>query len=111
METGSFIALINRNTGIFKYNATGNKTKHIKPINAKYSVAKSINRFFRISTPRCPTVKAIAAPTPTGAKYMIKFVNLNMVSDKLSVKSTKGFLFFSSTIARPIPNKTENTTI
>ncbi len=56
METGSLIAFIKRFTGIFKYKATGSNTKHKKHTKAKYSVAKSMKRFLRISTPRCPTV-------------------------------------------------------
>ena len=56
IETGSLIALINCLIGIFKYSATGNKIPHKKNIKAKYKVAKSINRFLRMSTPRCPTV-------------------------------------------------------
>src|SRR5690606_4023595 len=42
---------------------------------------------------------------------MTKFVNLNMASERLSVKSTKGLRFFSSTIANPIPNNTPKITI
>ena len=40
----------------------------------------------------CPTVYAIAAPTPTGAKYMMILVNLNIVSARLSPKFEHGSL-------------------
>ena len=36
-------------------------------------------------------VSAIAAPTPTGAKYMTIFVNLNIVSDKLLHRISNGW--------------------
>src|SRR5690606_8589498 len=93
IETGSFTASINFLTGIFKNIITGTNTNNKNKSNAKYNDPNNINRFLRISTPKWPTVYAIGAPTPIGAKYIMMLVNLNMVSDKLSVKSTKGFLF------------------
>ena len=44
-------------------------------------------------SPSCPTVYAIAAPTPIGAKYMTIFVNLNIVSARLSAKASIGRRF------------------
>ena len=40
-----------------------------------------------------PTVKAIAAPTPMGAKYMTTLVNLNMTSLRVSTEAQDGGAF------------------
>src|SRR5947199_104134 len=37
-------------------------------------------RFFKTPSPECPTVFAIAAPTPTGANFMTNSVKRNMIS-------------------------------
>src|SRR5690606_25066942 len=111
IETGSLTAFIKRFTGIFKNKAIGSRIPPKKSNKARYRLPSSIKRFLRISTPRCPTVYAMAAPTPIGAKSITIFVNLNIASERLSVKLTNGFRFFSSTNANPIPNITPNTTI
>ena len=52
----------------------------------------------------------MAAPTPTGAKYMTMFVNLNMVSDRPWATASTGRRFFSSRRASEIPKRTLKTT-
>src|SRR5688500_9892750 len=80
METGSLIAWMNFLTGILAtHKAIGSKTNNIKAISARYNVMSKSARFFKISIPKWPTVTAIAAPTPNGAKYMMMLVNLNIV--------------------------------
>ncbi|MNR68155.1 hypothetical protein D3C85_1925550 [compost metagenome] len=50
------MALMNFNIGSLMYSAIGSNTIRIKAMRAIYSVATSINRCLRISTPICPTV-------------------------------------------------------
>ena len=53
----------------------------------------------------------MAAPTPTGAKYMTMLVNLNIVSDRLSQKASIGRRRASLMVASAMLNSTLKTTI
>ena len=92
-------------------NAIGNKTPRRNTSNATYKVRSSWKRFTRIPSPMCPTVYAMAAPTPIGAKYMIILVNLNITSERLSVARSMGWRLSSRTIASAIPKIILKTTI
>ncbi len=48
---------------------------------APYSVSTSRPRYLNTPSPLLPTVTAIAAPMPIGAKPITRFVNLNMISE------------------------------
>ncbi len=91
--------------------AIGNKTNNKKASNAIYKVIRRSERFFRISIPKWPTVTAMAAPTPNGAKYIMMFVNLNIVSAILSENASIGFFFCSLKRAKAIPKTTLKKTI
>eukprot|EP00825_Cyclidium_porcatum_P000402 TRINITY_DN10095_c0_g1_i2.p4 TRINITY_DN10095_c0_g1~~TRINITY_DN10095_c0_g1_i2.p4 ORF type:complete len:205 (+),score=3.48 TRINITY_DN10095_c0_g1_i2:621-1235(+) len=111
MDAGSEIARIKFFIGIFKNKITGNKTRSKKQINATQSVARSLKRLYRISNPKCPTVQAMAAKTASGARYITRLVNLNIVSERLSVKRNIGWRFFSPSMATAIPKIMLNITI
>src|SRR5512144_655576 len=64
---GSETARINGRMGIRKISATGTRTQVRNMIRATYSVAISLNRLYRISSPIWPTVYAMAAKTANGA--------------------------------------------
>ena len=51
----------------------------------------------------CPTVYAIAAPTPMGAKYITSLVNLNITSARPSQNTSTGWRLDSGTRANAIP--------
>ena len=53
----------------------------------------------------------MAAPTPIGANIMTMFVNLNIVSDKLSQKERTGWRLLSLTKANAIAKTMLKTTI
>ena len=59
--------------------------------------------------PIWPTVKAIAAPTPMGAKYMTTLVNLNMTSARLEKKLSIGARFSLLRQASAMPKKIAKT--
>src|SRR5688572_32135014 len=112
IDTGSLMACMNFRKGIFVIKiATGNSTNNKKAISATYQVIISKARFYKISIPKCPTVTAMAAPTPNGAKYMMILVNLNIVSARLSENSSMGFFFFSLSSANAMPKMTLKKTI
>ena len=78
--TGSAAAAMKRRSGTRASKAIGSKTPKTKTSSATYSVASSFARFSKMPMPVLPTVYAIAAPTPIGAKYITMFVNLNIAS-------------------------------
>src|SRR6185369_4546827 len=111
IDTGSATAWTNLFTGTRAMSATGNRTQVTKTSSATYSVTSSFNKFSSTPNPMCPTVYAIAAPTPMGANIITMFVNLNIVSTRLSMNDNIGRFCFSFSIPTATPNKTLNTTI
>src|SRR5882724_12114046 len=109
MVAGSVTAERNPRRGTRKNRAEGSSTSKANAINATYNVSNSLPRFRRMPMPICPTVKAIAAPTPMGAKYMTTLVNLNMTSLRLEKKLSMGARFSLLRQASAMPKKIAKT--
>src|SRR5690606_6352213 len=52
IDTGSLTASINFLIGTLRYKATGSKTKKINTNSARYKLMRSMNKFFKMSTPK-----------------------------------------------------------
>src|ERR1700733_5762884 len=84
---GSATASTNRASGIRAMREMGKRIRSKNASNAQYPVSSNFPNGSKTPIPMWPTVYAMAAPTPMGAKYITRLVNENMVS----VSDSKNF--------------------
>src|SRR5271156_407237 len=109
MVVGSATNERKRRRGTRKSSAEGRSTSKVKAMSATYNVRSSLPRLKRTPIPIWPTVNAIAAPTPMGAKYMTRLVNLNMTSASEENQLTMGARFSRERQASAAPKKMAKT--
>src|SRR5262245_53569209 len=106
---GSFTAFTNRRIGMRTTDITTPSTSTTNTINAQYNVSSSLPKFTNTPTPLLPSVTAIAAPTPNGARYITYAVYLNITSESDSQNFTTGCALLPSA-AHAAPKRKQNTT-
>src|ERR1700733_620783 len=104
--TGSDTAFRNRRRGRRAHPAIGNNTANRKAKNAPYAVNSSLARGSNAPVPMWPTVYAIAAPTPNGAKYITMFVKKNITWVRELQKFRIGARLATGTRDNATPNST-----
>ncbi len=89
---------------------TGSRTATAKTTSAAYRVRIKAPRLASTCTPPCPTVKAMAAPTPIGANFMTIPVNLNITSATPAQNPTMTSFGLPLTCVSASPNRMDQNT-
>ena len=110
ISQGCRTARKNRASGMRASSTTPPMANTTNTISAAYRVPTSLLKLNSTPTPFLPMVTAMAAPTPSGARYITYPVYLNITSASDSQNCVTGFARAPSA-AQPMPNRMLNTTI